>query len=295
MTETRSGFAAVMGRPNVGKSTLINAILGQKVSIVSNKPQTTRNKILGIKTTANCQTIYIDTPGIHKYNGKKINKLMNKAAGSATVDADVIIFVIEAGTWCEEDELVLAKINKSSASKYLVINKMDKTKDKDELLPFIQKMATKADFADVVPMSALKLQAVTKLEALINARMQDGPFYFPEEAITDKSEQFQIAEIIREPFFRQLKQELPYSMAVEIIKMEQNKKLDIHAVVWVERDSQKAIIIGKGGQMLKRLGMTARKQLEEKLGKGINLQLWLKVRATWSDNLSLLQELQITG
>jgi GTP-binding protein Era len=288
----RSGFVAIVGRPNVGKSTLMNHILGQKISITSSKPQTTRHRILGIKTTAESQVIYVDTPGVHLNAINAMNRYMNRAATSSIEDVELILFLVEAGTWTEEDENVLQRLKTVKAPVVLVINKIDRIKDKEELFPVLEELSQKMDFASVIPLSATKGSNVKALEKLINERLPEAEAVFPEDYVTDRSERFLAAELIREKLMRGLGKELPYATTVEIESFKQEKgMLRIHALIWVERDSQKRIVIGKGGEKLKEVGQQSRLDMERLFDAKVFLQLWVKVKEGWSDNERLLNSL----
>jgi GTP-binding protein Era len=283
---------AIVGRPNVGKSTLMNHILGQKISITSSKPQTTRHRILGIKTTAESQVIYVDTPGVHLNAINAMNRYMNRAATSSIEDVELILFLVEAGTWTEEDENVLQRLKTVKAPVVLVINKIDRIKDKEELFPVLEELSQKMDFASVIPLSATKGSNVKALEKLINERLPEAEAVFPEDYVTDRSERFLAAELIREKLMRGLGKELPYATTVEIESFKQEKgMLRIHALIWVERDSQKRIVIGKGGEKLKEVGQQSRLDMERLFDAKVFLQLWVKVKEGWSDNERLLNSL----
>lgn len=289
---TRCGYIAVMGRPNVGKSTLINRILGQKLNITSRKPQTTRHNVLGIKTENGCQAIYVDTPGLHKEQKKAINRLMNRTAESVINDVDVILFVVDATQWQEGDEHALEKVKQASCPVFLVINKIDKLEDKATLLPYIEKISQRHAFQEIVPLCALTGASVDHLEKSLYTHLPENPFFFDEEQITDKTERFLAAEIIREKLMRQLGNELPYELTVEIeLFKEEEKTIHINALVLVERDSQKAIVIGKQGQRLKSVGTEARKDMERLLDKKVMLTVWVKVKQGWSDDERALRSL----
>ena len=291
-SEFRCGYVAIVGRPNVGKSTLLNHLLGQKISITSHKPQTTRHSILGIKTTGSEQIIYVDTPGIHLGAKKAMNKYMNKAASSVISDVDVIVFVVEACKWTEEDEFVCLQVVNSGIPVILVINKIDKVADKQEMLPYLQSLSTKHDFQAMLPVSARNGDGLETLEQEVISRLGESLPYFPEDQVTDRSERFIAAELVREKLMRVLGQELPYSLTVEIEKFEEVKGVrHIAAVIWVERDGQKAIIIGKGGAQLKRIGEQARKEMEQTFDGKVFLQLWVKVKQGWSDDERALRSL----
>lgn len=290
--ETRCGYVAIIGRPNVGKSTLLNHILGQKISITSRKPQTTRHRILGIKTEDNVQTVYVDTPGLHKDAKKALNRYMNRAAAQVMESVDVIIFMVDGLNWKNDDEWILKKLTHAHCPVILVINKIDKVTDKENLLPFIEKLNQKLSFAHIFPMSALKDENVAQLEKLVASFLPENPYFFPDDQITDVSERFLAAEIIREKLMRSLGQELPYALTVEIELFKQEEKLiHIAAIIWVERLGQKAIVIGKDGTVLKKVGTLARKELEFLFANKIFLQLWVKVKESWSDNERALRSL----
>ena len=288
----RSGFVAIVGRPNVGKSTLMNHILGQKISITSSKPQTTRHRILGIHTTDNAQVIYVDTPGVHLNAKKAMNRYMNRAATSSFEEVELILFLVDAGSWTEEDENVLQRLKTVKAPVVLLANKVDRIKDKEELFPVLQELSEKMDFLSVIPLSALKGSNVQALEKLVHEQLPVAPPMFPEDYVTDRSERFLAAELIREKLMRGLGKELPYSTAVEIESFKEEKKLlHIHALIWVERESQKRIVIGKGGEKLKEVGKQARLDMEKLFGSKVFLEMWVKVKEGWSDNERILNSL----
>jgi GTP-binding protein Era len=288
-----SGYVAIIGRPNVGKSTLINRVLGQKLCITSRRPQTTRHRILGIKTTEDSQLIYVDTPGLHIDDKRAMNKYMNRAAASSIDHVDVILFVVDGMNWTEEDEQVLQRLKANAeAPVILVINKMDKLADKEVMLPHIEKLAAQYNYSNVLPISARKGVNVDQLEAEIKKLMPEGELIFPEDQLTDRSSRFLAAELVREKLFRHLGQELPYSITVEIEQFDDEKNLyRIGAVVYVERSGQKAIVIGKGGELLKSVGKDARLEMESLFGKKVFLRLWVKVREGWGDNERMLKNL----
>ena len=291
----RCGYVAIVGRPNVGKSTLMNHLIGQKISITSNKPQTTRHRIMGIKTAADYQAVYVDTPGLHLDAKKAVNRYMNRTVGSTLADVDVVIFVVEAGRWTAEDSNVLERVRGSSAPVILVVNKVDKVADKTTLRPLLEKLAQRMPFAAVVPVSALTRDNLAQLETVVAGQLPLSEPFFPEEQITDRSERFLAAEIVREKLMRTLGQELPYALTVEIelFKTEENM-LHIAAVIWVERDSQKRIVIGKGGAALKKVGQQARLDMERLFDNKVFLQLWVKVKEGWSDDERALLSLGYT-
>ena len=288
----RCGFVAIVGRPNVGKSTLLNRILGQKISITAHRPQTTRHRILGVKTTDDAQIIYVDTPGLHLGGKRAINRYMNRAADSSITDVDVVVFVVDRLRWDAEDENVLLRLQKAQVPVVLVVNKMDDLADKERLLPHLQELGGKREFEAIIPLSARNGEGVERLEEVLRKLLpESGPFY-PEDQITDRSERFLAAELVREKLVRSLTHELPYSTTVEIEKFAmENDVRHVHAVIWVERPGQKGIIIGKGGQQLKRMGEQARKEMEKVFGGKVFLQLWVKVREGWSDDERALKSL----
>jgi GTP-binding protein Era len=293
-TPFRSGYVAIIGRPNVGKSTLINRILGQKLCITSRRPQTTRHRILGIKTEENSQLIYVDTPGIHEDDGKRaMNRYMNRAAASSIDDVDVVLFVVEVFKWTDEDIGVLKRLKKDVTSPViLVLNKIDNLADKAELLPRVQELSQEFNFTEVVPISARKGINVDHLEQEIIKLMPEGEMIFPEDQFTDRSSRFLAAELVREKLFRHLGQELPYSITVEIEQFkEDNGMYRINAAIYVERSGQKNIVIGKKGELLKAVGKDARIEMEQLFGCKVFLELWVKVREGWSDNERMLKNL----
>jgi GTP-binding protein Era len=289
----RSGYVAIIGRPNVGKSTLINRVLGQKLCITSRRPQTTRHRILGIKTTEQGQFIYVDTPGLHSDNKKAMNRYMNRAAASSIEDVDVVLFVVEGLKWTDEDQKVLNRLKKDAkAPVILVLNKADKLSDKAALLPQIENLSQQFNFAAVVPISARKGMNTDLLEQEIAKLMPEGELIYDEDQLTDRSSRFLAAEIVREKLFRFLGQELPYSLTVEVELFEEEDGMyRIGAVVYVERSGQKSIVIGKKGEQLKLIGKEARLEMEQLFGCKVFLQIWVKVREGWSDNERMLKNL----
>lgn len=288
----KCGYIAIIGRPNVGKSTLLNHILGVKLSITSRKPQTTRHQILGVKTLSQGQCIYVDTPGIHSGGKKAINRYMNKAASSVVHDVDVVLFVVAAMQWTDEDQRVLDLLAKIETPVILVINKVDKIADKDQLLPYLQNLTEKFRFHDVIPVSAFKGDNIDQLEKCILKVLPENQPVFDEETYTDRSLRFLAAEIIREKLIRELGKELPYESTVEIESYKDGEKLtEIHAVILVETKGQKAIVIGAKGERLKSIGTKARIDLEKLIGRKVFLQLWVKVKEGWSDSESALRGL----
>lgn len=291
---SRCGYVAIVGRPNVGKSTLLNYLLGQKLSITSRKPQTTRHQLLGIKTDGDHQIVFVDTPGIHNDGGKALNRVMNRAATSALVDVDLVLFLVDRNRWTDEDELVLQSLQHVKAPVALVINKQDLLQDKADLLPFSETMLDRYDFAAVIPVSALRQQQLDALHDFIVERLPAGPHHFPEDQITDRTERFLAAELIREKIVRQLGDELPYATAVEIESFKQEGKiLHIHGLILVERSGQKKIMIGEGGSRLRRIGTEARKDMELAFDSKVMLKLWVKVRSGWSDDARALRSLGV--
>ncbi len=289
---TRCGYIAVMGRPNVGKSTLINRILGQKLNITSRKPQTTRHNVLGIKTENDVQAIFVDTPGLHKEQKKALNRLMNKSAESVVFGVDAIVFVMDGAQWTEADQHALEKIKNADCPVFLAINKVDKLEDKKALLPVIAQMQQRFNFQAIVPVCALNGLSIETLEEALYKVLPEAPFEFDEDQLTDKTERFLVAEIVREKLMRQLGHELPYELTVEIEQFrEQEHLIFINALILVERESQKNIVIGKQGQRLKSVGMEARKDMERLLDKKVMLELWVKVKQGWSDDERALRSL----
>lgn len=288
----RCGYIALIGRPNVGKSTLMNFILGQKISITSHRPQTTRHRIVGIKTTDDAQFVYVDTPGIHDNEKKAMNRYMNRTAGASFKDVDVIVLLVDAMRWTDEDELVIKRLQHVKTPVVLAVNKVDLVKKKEDLLPYIERIKNKYEFKDIIPVSAMKGDNIEGFEKTILSFLPTSEAFYDKDQITDRSSRFLAAEIIREKLTRNLTQELPYNLTVEIEKFSfDGKILDIAAVIWVERDNQKAIIIGKGGQKLKDMGTKSRIDMEKLFDKKIFLQLWVKVKSGWSDDERALNSL----
>jgi GTPase len=289
---SRCGYVAIVGRPNVGKSTLLNHLLGQKISITSRQPQTTRNAVVGIKTEGHVQIIFVDTPGMHLGQQKAINRYMNKAATSAMKDVDVVVFVIDRFIWTEEDEAVAEKLQHLRCPIILAVNKVDQIEDKETLLPHLQSLSEKLNVAEIFPMSALRNTNLDRLENLITERLPEGIHMYPEDQITDRSSRFMAAEIVREKITRQLGDELPYEMAVEIEEFAQEGNiLNISALILVERDGQKKILIGDKGARIKLIGTEARFDMEKLFDMKIMLKLWVKVKSGWSDDERALRSL----
>jgi GTPase len=288
----RCGYVAIVGRPNVGKSTLLNHILGQKISITSRKPQTTRHQVLGIKTQDNHQIIFVDTPGLHMNADKAINRYMNRAASSAIRDVDLVVFVVDRTAWTEEDAFVLQQIQQAGLPAMLVLNKVDLLADKAELLPHLQILAQKANFAAILPVSALRQHNVDALEDQILKFLPEAEYFFPADQITDRSQRFLAAEIVREKIMRQLGDELPYAITVEIEEFAQEgEMLHISAIIFVERKGQKKILIGDKGSRLRSIGSDARVDMESLFDSRVMLRLWVKVKSGWSDDERALRSL----
>ena len=282
---TRCGFVAVIGRPNVGKSTLINAIMGKKISIVTHKPQTTRHRILAVHTEGDTQIVFVDTPGIHRKAVKAMNQLMNRTAANALADADLVLFIAEATHWTEEDDDVVYRFRSTETPVIAVLNKVDRVHPKERLLEAIAALSKRHEFAEIIPVSALKKDNLDALMAVIPNFLPESPPLFPQEMQTDRSAEFQAAEVIREKLTLMLHQEVPYGLTVQIERYESDDdRLTINAVIWVDRDSQKGIVVGKGGKVLKTVGQSARLELREQLCCRVHLELWVKVKDNWSDS-----------
>jgi GTP-binding protein Era len=288
----RCGYVAIIGRPNVGKSTLLNHLIGQKISITSHKPQTTRHRLLGIKTENECQIIYVDTPGIHQHQPNAMNRYLNRAATSSLEGVDVIVWLVESLRWIQEDEFVLKTLREYSAPVILCVNKVDQVTDKNRLLPYLQEMASKYEFNDIFPISARKGQNLAELEQKISELLPTNIHLFPEDQITDRNERFLAAEIIREKLVKRLNAEIPYHLTVEIESFTpQQNVTHIGAIIWIERQNQKSIIIGAKGNVLKTVGEMARKDIETMLERKVFLELWVKVKQGWCDDERALQQL----
>jgi GTP-binding protein Era len=286
------GYVALIGRPNVGKSTLMNHMLGQKISITSRKPQTTRHRILGINTTEAGQIIYMDTPGMHSIEKKALNRYLNKTADITLLGVDVVVWLIDGLSWHEYDEVIFKKLERAGLPVILAVNKVDKVKAKDDILIFFAEAQKRYPFKEMMPISALKGTNLDKLENVLLEQLPEGGLIYPEDQITDRPERFLAAEIVREKLTRRLGDELPYSMTVEIERYEEQEKITkIYAVVWVERDSQKNIVIGKQGEMLKKVGTDARIDIEKLIDKKVYLQIWVKVKKGWANSERALQSL----
>jgi GTP-binding protein Era len=289
---TRCGYVAIVGRPNVGKSTLLNHILGQKLAITSRKPQTTRHNMLGIKTEGAVQAVYVDTPGLHKHNDKALNRYMNRSASAALKDVDVVVFVVDRTRWTDEDQMVLERVQHVKCPILLAVNKADRMEDKAELLPHLEWLAQQLPQAEVVPISALHGQNLDLLERLVGERLPESEHFYPDDQITDRSSRFLAAELVREKIMRQLGAELPYQITVEVEEFKQEGRiLHIHALILVEREGQKKIIIGDKGERLKRIGQDARRDMETLFDSKVMLNLWVKVKSGWSDDERALRSL----
>lgn len=293
MSDTkRCGYVAIVGRPNVGKSTLLNHILGQKISITSRKPQTTRHQVLGIKTEGDNQIIFVDTPGLHRGADKAINRYMNRAASSAIRDVDLVLFLVDRTAWTDEDQMVLEQVQQARRPTVLVVNKVDLLQDKELLLPHLQELAERGQFAAIVPLSALRAHNIAPLEQEIIKHLKESEHFFPEDQITDRSQRFLAAEIVREKIMRQLGEELPYAVTVEIEEFGfENGVIHISALILVERDGQKRILIGEKGSRLRSIGTDARKDMERMFDCKVMLRLWVKVKSGWSDDERALRSL----
>lgn len=290
------GFTALVGRPNVGKSTLLNALVGAHLSIVSPKPQTTRHRILGIATRPAGQILYVDTPGLHRGARRALNHSLNRAAHAAIADVDVAVQVVEAGRWTDEDSSVHAALAEHARPRLLAVNKIDRQKDKRVLLPYVAEVIDQHPFDAVFYVSALRNEGLAELERAILERLPAREPLYADDELTDRSERFLAAELVREQLMLRLAQELPYATTVEIEQFVEREDgmAEIHAAIWVEREGQKAIVIGEGGAMLKAVGSAARRGMERLFARRVHLRLWVKVRAGWSDDASALRRLGLT-
>jgi GTP-binding protein Era len=290
----RSGFAALVGRPNVGKSTLLNALVGAKLSIVTPRPQTTRHRILGVLTVPEAQIAFVDTPGLHRAANRALNKAMNRTAATALADADLAVLVVEAGHWTAEDAAVLERIARAQRPALAAVNKIDRVRPRERVLPYLAELAARHEFRAIVPVSALKEDNIRALCAAIVAQLPRSPALFPDGELTDRDVRFRIAEMIREKLTLELNQEVPYGIAVEVERLtEEDGQLQVDAAIWVDREGQKPIVIGARGERLKRVGRSARLALNGILGRRIHLNLWVKVRENWADNARALKELGV--
>ena len=291
-SEFRSGFAALVGRPNVGKSTLLNALVGVKLSIVTPRPQTTRHRILGVVTLPAAQIAFVDTPGLHLKAARALNKAMNRTASAALAEADLVVLVVEALRFTPEDQLALERIVRAGRPAIAAVNKVDRVRPRARLLPYLAELAARHAFLAIVPVSALREDNVAELRATIAAHLPHSTPLYPAGELTDRSVSFRIAETIREKLTLELNQEVPYGIAVEVERVsEEQGMLSVDAAIWVDREGQKPIVIGARGERLKRVGRAARLALNGLLGRRLHLNLWVKVRANWADNARALREL----
>ncbi|AIW15049.1 GTPase Era [Vibrio tubiashii] len=288
------GFVAIVGRPNVGKSTLLNRILGQKISITSRKPQTTRHRIMGVDTEGDYQAIFVDTPGLHIEEKRAINRLMNRAANSSLSDVNLVFFLVDGTHWTADDEMVLTKLQKSNFPVVLCVNKVDVVQDRNEVMMHMQEVSRKMDFVDVVPISAKHGKNIDVLRKHVRDHLPKATHHFPEEYVTDRSQRFMASEIVREKLMRFTGEELPYSVTVEIERFDYNPETDgfhINALILVERLGQKKMVIGKGGEKIKTIGREARLDMEELFGRKVYLETWVKVKSGWADDERALRSL----
>jgi len=292
-SEFRSGFVALAGRPNVGKSTLLNALIGHKLSIVTPRPQTTRHRLIGLAQLPEAQIAFVDTPGLHLGQRRALNRAMNRAAAAALVDADLLLLVLEALKWTDEDDLALTRVRDSGRPAIAVVNKVDRVRPRERLLPYLAELAQRHAFRDIVPISARSGTNLDDLRRVIIAALPVGPAMFPADQLTDRSASFRIAELIREKLTLELVEELPYGIAVEIEQIETlpDGRQNVSAVIWVDRSGHKPIVIGADGSRLKRIGRAARLELNRLLGGRFHLTLWVKVREDWADDARALRHL----
>jgi GTP-binding protein Era len=289
-TNTYAGYVGLIGRPNMGKSTWLNALVGERVSIISAKPQTTRHVVTGIYTEDSYQAVFVDTPGLHINTKNALSRMMNRSAQQSLAFVDVALFLVEAGRWTEEDDKALERLANFDGPVMLIINKIDRIKNKERLLPYIQSCQEKYDFADIYPVSAMKLADQERLRKAVLKKLPENSFFYADDDITTASMRFLVAEQLREQLFQRLNKEIPYSLSVACEKfLEEPNVIRINLVVWVERDSQKAIVIGKGGQTLKLAASQARRQAEQIVGKKIFLETWVRVRSGWADDEQALK------
>jgi GTP-binding protein Era len=288
----RCGYVAIVGRPNVGKSTLLNKILGQKISITCRKPQTTRHQIIGVKTEDDVQAVYVDTPGLHLNKEKALNRFMNKTASSALEGVDVVVFIIDRTAWTEEEDFVLEKVKRSGIPTILAVNKVDWLEDKESLLPFLQEISSKHEFTEIIPISAKTGRQVDVLEKKVESLLPESTHFYPEDQLTDRSSRFLAAEIVREKVMRSLGEEVPYQMTVMVERFKVIKgRIHIDAVIYVEKQGQKLILIGNKGSRIKQIGIDARQDMERLFDNQVVLKLWVKVKSGWSDDERALQSL----
>ena len=287
----RFGVVALTGPANAGKSTLLNGIIGRKIAIMSRRPQTTRHRILGIKTLANAQLVFVDTPGLHRDQPHRLNRAINRTALNSLSEADLVIFMIDFRGWTAELEKLFARVAHKNTPVILIINKIDRLRDRKRLLPIIEQSTRIHPFREIIPFSARKLTGLDKLLEVIVAALPEGPPGFPADQYTDRSERFFASELVREQTFRLLSRELPYACAVEVTQFHytDDRLLNAEVIIWVEKASQKSIVIGHGGRQLKAIGERARKQMEKAFAVRVHLDLWVKVRKNWADNATLLR------
>lgn len=289
--ENKFGFVSLTGRTNVGKSTLLNSFFQRKIAITSRKPQTTRNRILGILTEKNSQIVFLDTPGVHLGYKRQLNKVMNKIASHCYEEVDLVLFLIDRLKWQKEEENILKSLKNLNKPVVLVVNKVDRLKDKTKLLAFIKDISEKFNFSSIIPISALKKDNLMELKKVILNNLENGPFHFPDDTLTEFSDNFYISEIIREKAINRLGDELPYRLNVVIEKINDSKKLKtIYAAIITESQSQKGIILGKQGSMIKAIGTAARKELEREFSQKVNLQLWVKANKNWTNDINKLKK-----
>jgi len=288
----RSGYLAIVGRPNTGKSTLVNALVGEKISIVTSKPQTTRHRILGVLTGERYQLMLVDTPGLHGGSGKLLNRTMNRAAVGSLADADAVLFLVEATGWSSGDDYVLERIRQLRCPCLLVPNKVDLVKPRSRLLPFIERCTQRHDFSEIIPVSATRGQNLDRLLDTVLNYIPEGDMLFPADATTDRNIEFRIAEIVREKLMQCLHQEVPYGLAVEVNQLQVRGELMlVDMIIWVDRESHSGIVVGQGGARIKRVGTEARLELETTFGRKFHLQTRVKARQNWSDSARALQQL----
>ncbi|AUB83697.1 GTPase Era [Candidatus Thiodictyon syntrophicum] len=289
---TRCGYVTLIGRPNVGKSTLLNRILGQKLAITSHKAQTTRHAILGIKTRPEGQILFVDTPGIHRRGEGALNRYLNRAARTAIGDTDLVLLVVEALRWTDEDALALEALTTAALPAIAVINKVDGIPDKSVLLPYLETLAARYGFRSLVPVSAARGDGIEALERSVIAALPEGEFKYPQDQITDRSERFFAAELLREQLVQRYGEELPYRTTVEIERFEAvDGRYRINALIWVERPGQKAILIGRGGEAMKATATQARLEMQKLFGCSVHLEVWVKVKKSWSSDEAALARL----
>lgn len=288
----RSGFVAIVGRPNTGKSTLVNALMHEKISIVTSKPQTTRHSILGILTEPDCQIVLVDTPGLHSGSKKLINRTMNRSATASLTDADLILFVVEATGWAKGDDFVIKRLRDVDVPVLLVVNKIDLAKRRTDLLPLIEDYSGRGSFTEVIPVSARRDNNLDRLLTVIKRHLPESERLFPADTRTDRSMEFRIGEMLREKLLEALHDEVPYGLAVEILALEERDDLtSVDAVIWIGKDSHRGIVIGQGGQRLKHVSTAARLELENIFDRHFFLKAHVKVKENWSDDARTLRQL----